>query len=86
MIVIFGVVAAAIGPTLWALGSFIGALKIKDVFGLLSGIGKVGKIFSLFTNPIGIAILAIGALVTAFVVAYKNLKHLEILLIKHLKV
>ena len=46
--------------------------KIKDVFGLLSGIGKVGKIFSLFTNPIGIAILAIGALVTAFVVAYKK--------------
>ena len=73
LIVIFGVVAAAIGPTLWALGSFIGALKkIKDVFGLLSGIGKVGKIFSLFTNPIGIAILAIGALVTAFVVAYKK--------------
>ena len=29
LIVIFGVVAAAIGPTLWALGSFIGALKNK---------------------------------------------------------
>src|SRR5699024_8139275 len=64
--VIAGIVAA-VGPVLVVFGSLA-----KSIGALLPLFGSVGKAIALLSNPIGIAIAAITALVAAGVYVYKN--------------
>lgn len=65
-----------IGPVLMVVGSLVTKISpaielIKKLSGVVKGVGSV---FGLLTNPIGIAVLAIGLIVGALVVAYNKLE------------
>ncbi|PTH12542.1 phage tail tape measure protein, partial [Staphylococcus auricularis] len=62
-----GIVAAAMGPLLITIG-----FLAQGIEGLGLAFKGLGSAFTLFTNPIGIAVAAIAALGTAFVIAYKK--------------
>ena len=59
-------IAAAAGPAL-----MIGGKAIKGIDGIISKGGILGKILGGLTSPVGLAVLAIGGLVTAFIAASK---------------
>lgn len=80
-IVTIAMVAAAIGPVLLGIGGLISAIiKIKTTLatlkmGFLAVKGAFmagGAAIALFTSPIGIAVLAIGALIAVGVLLWKN--------------
>lgn len=77
----FGLIAASIGPLLLLVGkTLIGAGNMITSFGKLAGAAKrlsgtikdAGGIIGMLKSPIGIAIMATAALVTAGVLLYKN--------------
>lgn len=80
MIVVIGLILAAIGPVLIMIGKmaagFGAVLKVFSGIGkltsLLSGIGKLTSIFTALTGPIGIAIAAVAALTAGFVYLWNN--------------
>ncbi|MEB6569084.1 phage tail tape measure protein [Staphylococcus auricularis] len=65
-----GGLAAVLPPIILLAGGFAGALL--NITKVLTGIPKMASVFSVLTNPIGIAVAAIAALGTAFVIAYKK--------------
>lgn len=68
-IVKWGLIAAAVGPVIWIFGKAIGI--IGSVIGAIKLVGSafmsLGGIMTFLTGPIGITVLAIGALVAAFI-------------------
>lgn len=62
MIVKIGLFAAAIGPLVWILGSFL-----ENIRSVAKGIDLLGDAFGLLANPIGLAIAAILAIVGTIV-------------------
>lgn len=75
LIIIFGVIAAAIGPVIFVLGTLISSIgSIMTVIGpLITSLGGAGGAFTALTGPIGIAIAAIAGIVTALIVAYNKI-------------
>lgn len=74
-ILIFGGLAAALGPVLWMLGSVLSLVpKLAEAFTLLKiGVLNLGKSFIwLATNPIGLIVLGIAGAIAAGVALYKN--------------
>lgn len=74
IILVVGAVAAAIGPVLLAIGSLSGAvLNTTAAFTKVKGvISAAGGVIGMLTSPIGIAVMAIGGLIAAGVLLYKN--------------
>ncbi|HDG6366706.1 TPA: phage tail tape measure protein, partial [Staphylococcus aureus] len=87
-IVIFGGIAAAIGPVVFGLGAFISTIgnAVTVLAPLLAGIAKagglisflstkvpiLGTVFTALTGPIGIVLGVLAGLAVAFTVAYKK--------------
>lgn len=73
-IVIFGIIAAAIGPVLIIIGQLISAVgTIMSVFGGVEGAAAgLSAAFGILTGPIGIVIGVIAALVGAFMIAWNT--------------
>src|SRR5690606_34689651 len=76
-------IAAAIGPVILVVGMLISSIgTISSAFGAASlaianagGVMAVlGSAFTALTGPVGIAVLAIGGIVTAMVVAYNKVE------------
>ncbi len=75
-IVVLSGVAAAIGPVLVVIGTLISSIgSIMTVVGpVIAAVGEMGGVIALLSNPIGIAIAAITAIVAALVLAYQNIE------------
>lgn len=87
-IVIFGGIAAAIGPVVFGLGAFISTIgnavtvlapllaSIAKVGGLISFLSTkvpiLGTVFTALTGPIGIVLGVLAGLAVAFTIAYKK--------------
>lgn len=73
-IVVLGGILAAIGPVLLAVGSIapIMASAITAIKALITIIKATSLSLALFTNPVFLTIAAIGALIAAGVLLYKN--------------
>ncbi|HFG2304212.1 TPA: phage tail tape measure protein [Staphylococcus aureus] len=87
-IVIFGGIAAAIGPVVFGLGAFISTIgnAVTVLALLLAGIAKadglisflstkvpiLGTVFTALTGPIGIVLGVLAGLAVAFTIAYKK--------------
>lgn len=87
-IVIFGGIAAAIGPVVFGLGAFISTIgnAVTVLTPLLAGIAKadglisflstkvpiLGTVFTALTGPIGIVLGVLAGLAVAFTIAYKK--------------
>ncbi|QOB02673.1 phage tail tape measure protein [Staphylococcus aureus] len=87
-IVIFGGIAAAIGPVVFGLGAFISTIgnAVTVLAPLLAGIAKadglisflstkvpiLGTVFTALTGPIGIVLGVLAGLAVAFTIAYKK--------------
>jgi len=80
-VVTIGLFAAAIGPVLLGIGGAIKAVtsmkstvdQLRKGFGAMKfAFSKGGVAVKLFTNPIGIAVLAIGALIAIGIALWKN--------------
>ncbi|HDJ6464876.1 TPA: phage tail tape measure protein [Staphylococcus aureus] len=87
-IVIFGGIAAAIGPVVFGLGAFISTIgnAVTVLAPLLAGIVKadglisflstkvpiLGTVFTALTGPIGIVLGVLAGLAVAFTIAYKK--------------
>ncbi|MFG6128713.1 hypothetical protein ACF7ID_13645, partial [Staphylococcus aureus] len=87
-IVIFGGIAAAIGPVVFRLGAFISTIcnAVTVLAPLLAGIAKadglisflstkvpiLGTVFTALTGPIGIVLGVLAGLAVAFTIAYKK--------------
>ncbi|HHQ5173415.1 TPA: phage tail tape measure protein [Staphylococcus aureus] len=87
-IVIFGGIAAAIGPVVFGLGAFISTIgnAVTVLAPLLAGIAKagglisflstkvpiLGTVFTALTGPIGIVLGVLTGLAVAFTIAYKK--------------
>lgn len=87
-IVIFGGIAAAIGPVVFGLGAFISAVgnavtvlapllaSIAKADGLISFLSTkvpiLGTVFTALTGPIGIVLGVLAGLAVAFTIAYKK--------------
>ena len=71
---VFGAVAAAIGPLLIVIGSLVGAIGniVTFIAPLIANLSVLGTAFTALTGPIGIAIAAITALIAIGVALYKN--------------
>lgn len=69
-------IVAAIGPILWMIGSFAGAIaNLLPLLGMLPKlIGGVGTAFTLLTNPVGLVIAAIAALVAIFATDFLGIR------------
>ncbi|BDR81653.1 hypothetical protein N072000002_18360 [Clostridium tetani] len=81
MIVKIGLMVAALGPVISIVGKLIstgGTLvstigKVSTAFGKAGGASAVlGKAFTALKSPIGIAVIAIGTVITIGVALYKN--------------
>ena len=70
MIVMIGLILAAIGPVLIMIGKV--ATGIGALLKLFSGIGKLSSIFAAITGPIGIVIAAVAALAAGFIYFWNN--------------
>ncbi|QTJ50470.1 phage tail tape measure protein [Dolosigranulum pigrum] len=67
LIVIFGAVAAAIGPLLWIFGSII-----QKIPAVITGFKLLGVAFGAITSPVGIVIAGITAIVGALIYLWKT--------------
>lgn len=67
LIVIFGAVAAAIGPLLWIFGSIIQKIPF-----IIKGFKLLGLAFGAITSPVGIVIAGITAIVGALIYLWKT--------------
>lgn len=67
LIVIFGAVAAAIGPLLWIFGSII-----QKIPAVIAGFKLLGVAFGAIMSPIGLAVAGIGVLIGVLVYLYKT--------------
>lgn len=67
LIVIFGAVAAAIGPLLWIFGSII-----QKIPAVIAGFKLLGVAFGAITSPVGIVIAGITAIVGALIYLWKT--------------
>lgn len=67
LIVIFGAVAAAIGPLLWIFGAFVQKIPF-----ILKGFKLLSLAFGAITSPIGLVVAGIGALIGVLVYLYKT--------------
>lgn len=67
VIVIAAGVAAALGPVLFVIGKLIAVGPV-----LVTGLKAIGPAFTFMTGPVGIAIVAIGAIVAGVVYAYNK--------------
>lgn len=67
LIVIFGAVAAAIGPLLWIFGSII-----QKIPAIIAGFKLLGLAFGAITSPVGIVIAGITAIVGALIYLWKT--------------
>lgn len=78
-ILIFAGIVAAIGPVLLVVGTLLTSISsIVTAFTAVSGaITAAGGVMALFTNPIGWVIAAIGLVVAASILFYKNFEKLE---------
>lgn len=76
IIVIFGGLLSAIGPALLVFGKILSTIApVVALFGKLSGAIKgAGGVMALLTNPIGIAVAAIGLIIGAVVLAYNKVE------------
>lgn len=74
MLVNFALIAAAVGPVLFAVGKVISIFG--DLIKAFKSVGDVvkgaGAIFSFLTSPIGLVVLAVGALITIGWLVVKN--------------
>lgn len=73
-IVIFGIIAAAIGPVLIIIGQLISAVgTIMSVFGGVEGAAAgLSAAFGILTGPIGIVIGIIAGLITILIIAWNT--------------
>lgn len=67
LIVIFGAVAAAIGPLLWIFGAIVQKIPF-----ILKGFKLLGLAFGAITSPVGIVIAGITAIVGALIYLWKT--------------
>ena len=67
LIVIFGAVAAAIGPLLWIFGAIVQKIPF-----ILKGFKLLGLAFGAITSPIGLVVAGIGVLIGVLVYLYKT--------------
>lgn len=67
LIVIFGAVAAAIGPLLWIFGSII-----QKIPAVITGFKLLGVAFGAITSPVGVVIAGITAIVGVFIYLWKT--------------
>src|SRR5690606_38625439 len=69
-------IVAAIGPILWMIGSFAGAIaNLLPLLGMLPGlIGGIGTAFTVLTGPVGLVIAAIAALVAIFATDFLGIR------------
>lgn len=67
LIVIFGAVAAAIGPLLWIFGSIVQKIPF-----IIKGFKLLGVAFGAITSPVGIVIAGITAIVGALIYLWKT--------------
>lgn len=67
LIVIFGAVAAAIGPLLWIFGAIVQKIPF-----ILKGFKLLSLAFGAITSPIGLAVAGIGILIGVLVYLYKT--------------
>lgn len=74
LLVVFGFMATALGSALTLFGTISGAIAVvtTGVAAATPAIGALATVFTVLTGPIGLAIAAIGLLVAAGVVLYKN--------------
>lgn len=70
LIVIFGAVAAAIGPLLWIFGAIVQKIPF-----ILKGFKLLGLAFGAITSPVGIVIAGITAIVGALIYLWKTNEH-----------
>lgn len=75
-IVIFGGILAAVGPLLLFFGKMLTMISpVVGIFTKMAGAVKgAGGAMALLTNPIGIAVVAIGLIVGAVVLAYNKIE------------
>lgn len=76
LIIIFAGLVAAIGPVLMILGTLISSAgTVISAFGSISAaVTSAGGVMALLTNPIGIAVAAIGGLIAILVTAYTKVE------------
>lgn len=67
LIVIFGAVAAAIGPLLWIFGAIVQKIPF-----ILKGFKLLSLAFGAITSPIGLVVAGIGVLIGVLVYLYKT--------------
>lgn len=67
LIVIFGAVAAAVGPLLWIFGSIVQKIPF-----IIKGFKLLGLAFGAITSPVGIVIAGITAIVGALIYLWKT--------------
>lgn len=67
LIVIFGAVAAAIGPLLWIFGSII-----QKIPAVIAGFKLLGVAFGAITSPVGIVIAGITAIIGVLIYLWKT--------------
>ncbi|MGX7359692.1 phage tail tape measure protein [Dolosigranulum pigrum] len=67
LIVIFGAVAAAIGPLLWIFGSII-----QKIPAVIAGFKLLGVAFGAIMSPVGLVVAGIGALIGVLVYLYNT--------------
>lgn len=67
LIVIFGAVAAAIGPLLWIFGSIV-----QKIPAIITGFKLLGLAFGAITSPVGVVIAGITAIVGVLIYLWKT--------------
>lgn len=74
VIVVVAGLVAAIGPVLLAIGAIapIMATAIATIKSITTAFSLAGAGLALFTNPVGLTVIAIGGLITAGVLLYQN--------------
>ena len=72
VVVIIGMVAAAVGPLLLVLGKM--SSSIGAIINLIGGAGGLSSVLSLLTGPIGIVVAAVAALAVAWITDFGGIR------------